>query len=129
MTSVLFDSDILIEHLRQRNPEISDGFDALVENDASLFCSPVSVAELWNGVRPRETVALESLFSILACLPIDAAIGKQAGEYLRQYQKSHGLEIADALIAATATVHGLELWTRNQKHYPMKIQFFSNRGA
>ena len=78
---------------------------------------------------PREAVALEELFSILACLPIDAAIARQAGDYLRQYQKSHGVEIADALIAATADVHGLELWTRSRKHYPMKIRFFPRHAA
>ena len=125
MTSVLFDSDILIEHLRERNPEIRNAFEALVQKDASLFCSPVSIAELWCGARPGETRSLENLISILACLPIDETIGRQAGDYLRQYQKSHGVEIADALIAATAAVHGLELWTRNRKHYPMRIRFFA----
>jgi predicted nucleic acid-binding protein len=35
------------------------------------------------------------------------------------------VELSDALIAATASIHGLELWTRNKKHYPMKeIHFY-----
>jgi predicted nucleic acid-binding protein len=43
-----------------------------------------------------------------------------AGALLRQYKKSHGLEIADALIAAAAIQNQAALWTRNRKHYPMK---------
>jgi predicted nucleic acid-binding protein len=45
---------------------------------------------------------------------------------LRQYRKSHGVEIADALIAAAAVANRAELWTRNRKHYPMKdVSFFA----
>jgi len=33
---------------------------------------------------------------------------------------SHGVEIADALIAAAAHVHGLTLCSRNLRHYPMR---------
>ena len=45
--------------------------------------------------------------------------------YLRQYGKSHGVEIADALIAASAVANRATLWTRNRKHYPMKeLSFF-----
>jgi len=61
-----------------------------------------------------------ALFAALTCVPIDAEIGRRAGEYLRLYAKSHGVELGDALIAATASIHGLTLWTRNRKHYPMK---------
>jgi hypothetical protein len=59
------------------------------------------------------------------CTPIDDAVGHQAGTYLRLYRRSHGVEVADALIAAGAVATGAELWTRNRKHYPMKeIVFF-----
>jgi len=41
------------------------------------------------------------------------------------FAKSHSVELGDALIAATASAHGLELWTRNRRHYPMKgLAFF-----
>ena len=44
---------------------------------------------------------------------------------LGQYAKSHGMELGDALIAATAAVHKVELWTRNRRHYPEKdVAFF-----
>jgi hypothetical protein len=84
------------------------------------MCSPVSVCELWHGVRPAEVAALEALFASLICVPVDAEVGRRAGDYLKRYAKSHSLEIADGLIAATATVHKAALWTRNRKHYPMR---------
>jgi hypothetical protein len=83
------------------------------------------VAELWAGARPSEHDALNNLFRALTCIPIDDQMGQQAGTYLHRYRRSHGIEIADALIAATAVANGAELWTRNRKHYPMKeVSFF-----
>jgi hypothetical protein len=83
------------------------------------------VAELWAGARPNEHDALTSLFRALTCTPIDEQTGLLAGAYLRQYRRSHSLEIADALIAASTVASGAALWTRNQKHYPMKeVSFF-----
>jgi predicted nucleic acid-binding protein len=35
-----------------------------------------------------------------------------------------GLELGDALIAASASVHNLILRTRNRRHYPMKTLAF-----
>ncbi len=67
------------------------------------------------------------MFGLMECLKIDDAIGRKAGEYMKAYYRaSHSTEIADALIAATACVTDLPLWTLNKKHYPMKdIEFFS----
>jgi len=49
----------------------------------------------------------------------------RAGDYLRAFHASHALELGDALIAATASVHQLELWTQRRKHFPMKdLRFF-----
>jgi predicted nucleic acid-binding protein len=53
------------------------------------------------------------------CLEIDEKVGKLAGEYLNIYRKSHGMTLADALIAACSKIYDLRLWTLNKKHYPM----------
>lgn len=45
--------------------------------------------------------------------------GDLAARWLNQYRPSHGLDIIDAVIAATARVHGLELIALNLKHFPM----------
>jgi len=118
--SVLIDSDILIEVSRGRDRGILAKWIELADSNEILLCSPVTVAELWHGARPPEYEILTNLFRVLTCVPIDHELGRQAGDLLRKYRKSHHLELGDALIAATVSTHGASLWTRNRKHYPMK---------
>lgn len=123
--TVLVDSDILIEVSRGRNAEIVSRWMDLSSAEAGVLYSPVTVAELWAGARPNEYAALNSLFHALTCTPINEDVGRQAGMYLYRYRRSHGVEIADALIAACAVANRAELWTRNRKHYPMDdVAFF-----
>jgi len=123
--TVLIDSDILIEVSRGKNRAVVSTWIELSTSDAAVLYSPVSVAELWAGARPSEYDALHNLFRALTCAPIDEEVGRQAGAYLQRYRRSHGVEVADALIAANAVANNAELWTRNRKHYPMAgISFF-----
>jgi hypothetical protein len=118
--SVLVDSDVLIEVSRGRDAELVARWRELGSSDEIILYSPVSAAELWAGARPTEHEALRNLFNALAAVPIDAELGHQAGDYLRRYRKSHGVELGDALIAVSALTSGAALWTRNRKHYPMR---------
>jgi predicted nucleic acid-binding protein len=125
LRSILIDSDVLIGVTRARDEAILLQWDELSRSETPLFCSPVTVAELWHVARPHEHRTLNSLFAAIDCISIDTKIGIRAGEYLRQFAKSHSVELGDALIAATASLHNLALWTRSRKHYPMKdIAFY-----
>jgi len=122
---VLPDSDVLIEILRDRDEALVTRWKQLAGGGDVVFCTPVNIAELWHGVRKSEESAVLRLLESLLCLPTDAEIGRRAGTYLQRHRASHGTELADALIAATAAVHGCAVWTRNRKHYPLKdISFF-----
>ena len=116
--SVLLDSDVVISLLRGRSPERAAWTDRLSRNEV-LFYSPITKAEVFAAMRRNEEVPTRRLFSLLVCLPITEEIGETAGYYLAAYGLSHGVEIADALIAATAREHHTPLWTLNKKHYPM----------
>jgi len=118
--TVLVDSDILIEVSRAKDQVLISRWVELSQSDHTVLYSPVTAAELWAGVRAREHEALTNLFRALLCAPVDSETGRQAGDYLRQYRKSHAVELGDALIAATALLNDAALWTRNRKHYPMK---------
>jgi predicted nucleic acid-binding protein len=50
---------------------------------------------------------------------LSATIGETAVELLYQYRLSHGLLLADALIAATALECGETLYTKNMRHFRM----------
>ncbi|MFZ3115096.1 MAG: PIN domain-containing protein [Syntrophales bacterium] len=43
----------------------------------------------------------------------------KAGLYRRQYGPSHGVGLADALIAATAEANDAKVATLNKTHFPM----------
>ena len=128
--TILVDSDILIEVSRGKNAPVISKWIDLSNSDAVILYSPISVAELWAGARPKEHDALAKLFRALKSTPIDEETGHRAGRYLQQYRRSHGVEIADALIAASAVENRAELWTRNHKHYPMQeLSFFDSSGS
>ena len=56
---------------------------------------------------------------LLSMSGTSTSISRLAGGYCLQYRRSHGVGIPDALIAATAHVHGARLVTRNLQHFPM----------
>jgi predicted nucleic acid-binding protein len=123
--TVLVDSDVLIEVSRGRDQDILAKWEELARSEHRVLYSPVTAAELWAGARPREHEPLSNLFRALLCVPIDGETGRLAGDYLRDYRKSHSVELGDALIAATAVLNNAELWTRNRRHFPMRdVSFY-----
>ena len=118
LTGVLFDSDVIIEILRGRS-KIVDAADALESSGVPTYCTAISWAEIYAGIRPGEEHLTEAFFDARGEVVLDAISGRHAGSYLARYKTSHGLELADALIAAAAVTSDLRLWTLNRRHYPM----------
>ncbi len=113
---ILVDTDVLIDYLRGLEPAVS--FLERIGNP--LLVSGISVAELYAGVREGgERAAMESFLMAFDLAAVDMAVARKGGLYRRRYGKSHGVGLADALIAATAEVHGAQLVTMNRKHFPM----------
>lgn len=116
-TKVLFDSSVLIAHLRGD----SRARDLLRDRVRAgrAFASVISRAELEGGMRSAERSDVARLFEALLLLPVTDAIARQAGSNLRRYRGSHrGIDLADYLIGATAEEHRLELATLNVRHFP-----------
>lgn len=123
--TVLVDSDVLIEVTRGRDEDILARWAALGTSDTTVLYSPVTAAELWAGARPQEHEVLTNLFRSLLCVQADGETGRLAGDFLRQYRKSHSVELGDALIAAASVQTRAKLWTRNRKRYPMsELSFY-----
>lgn len=78
----------------------------------------MSRAEIGAGMRPGEEQLIAALFAGLNPVTIDAETGEIAGDRLRRYRRSHRLELADALIGASALQHGERLATFNRRLYP-----------
>ncbi len=118
MARQLLDSDILIDFLRGRTAAWSLMARLQAMGEPPLI-STVSVTEIFAGAQRGEEAATERLLSALKKIPVSETIARCAGDFLRAYRRSHGLEPGDALVAATALVAGATLITRNVKHYPM----------
>ena len=115
-TEKLVDTDVLVDFLRGNEKAIK-----LIDRFSSqIILSPIVVAELYAGVKGDDELSvLNNFISFFPIVPIDAEIAKAGGLYKRDFGKSHGLGLADALLAATADKENAEILTLNVKHYPM----------
>jgi predicted nucleic acid-binding protein len=118
LVGVLLDTDVIIEVLRGRR-QVAEAILDLEARGIRTHACAVSWAEIHAGLRPGEEGLTQAFLEQRAEVVIDADTGRRAGQYLARYAKSHGLELADALIAAAATTSGLALWTQNRRDYPM----------
>lgn len=123
---MLVDTDVLIWHLRGY-PQATRRLDEL----GALTLSAVSYLEVLQGMRNKaEMVAVKKMLQHRAAtlLPVSEAITQSAIELMESITLSHGLQMGDALIAATALEHGLPVLTGNVKHFGaiqgLKIEAF-----
>ena len=113
---ILLDTDILVDFFRGHSEAV-----AFVNAcGARIILSSIVVAELYAGVKGEaEYAALEDFVSLFRVVPVNAEIAKAGGLYRRDFGKSHGVGLADAILAATAEAENAELKTLNIRHYPM----------
>ena len=116
---ILVDTDVLIDFLRGREQAVSF---INLESDR-IILSSIVVAELYAGARggkgDTEQNTLERFLSMFRIVHVTAVIARLGGLYKRDYGRSHGVSLADAVVAATATLENAALKTLNVKHYPM----------
>lgn len=113
---ILLDTDVLVDFFRGNSKAVA----FVNANSARIILSSIVVAELYAGVKgDAEQSALENFVSFFRVVPVSAVIAKAGGLYKRDYGKSHGVGLADAILAATAQAENAELKTLNTKHYPM----------
>jgi len=115
MTMVLCDTNILIEVYR-RNIAVRDELDKIGYKNIAV--SDVTRVELFYGAaNKRELQMIGKDLEKIAVLHIDTAISKMAVELVERYWLSHKMDLEDALIAATAILHRIELYTLNVKDF------------
>jgi len=112
---MLIDTDVLIWHLRGL-PKATQRLDRL----PTLTISAITWLELLQGMRNRtELVAVQKSLTLRHTerLPLTPAITDRAVLLMENLSLSHGLQLGDALIAATALEHQLTMLTANVKHF------------
>ena len=117
---LFLDTDVVINILKKKSETI-EKFKVFIGSGAEFFISPIVIAEIYHGAKPKEHKQIEQLFSFFKVLDVNADIGYCAGKYANEYSKAFNkISLEDYLIAGTAKVYNLQLWTYNKKHYPMK---------
>ena len=112
---VLVDTDILIWYLRGNNEAYR-----LIHSLPHICISSVTYMELVQGMRNKEE--LRTLQKTLKqwkvkTIYINEEISAKALFLVEAHFLSHSMQLADALIGATATMYGMTLMTANDKHY------------
>ena len=113
---ILVDTDILLDIGRGVNEAVIHL--QQLETQHPLAVSVVTQMELYIGCRNKvELQQVEKFLQRFTTLKLNESISDMAIELLRQYRLSHGLLIADSLIAATALAFDVEFITKNQRDY------------
>lgn len=119
MAIFLIDTNILIDHLRGK-AQATEFLLASHANKVKMALSVITRIELMAGMKTSEQDKIERLLDIFEEINVTRDIAEAAGSYMNNYAKSHGLNIADAIIAASAKCIGASLYTLNKKHFPMQ---------
>lgn len=114
---VIFDTDILIHHFRG-NLRATE-----FVRSVPYRCRKVPIIvwmELLQGARSKKDLRIIEKFigaNFSEVLPLTEIIGLRALRLLELHARSSGLRVMEALIAATALIHGYRLATANERDY------------
>jgi len=113
---ILVDTDVMVDFLRGYPKAV----DFVRKHSEQIILSSIVAAELYAGVKgDKELSVLDDLISLFPVVPVSSEHARLGGLYKRDYASSHGIGLADAVIAATAGMENADLKTLNVKHYPM----------
>ena len=112
---ILCDTNVIIEILKGNKRTINFIESIGLEN---IAISSVTVMELYFGaLNKRELNKIKKHLQALNIVHFDTDISESAIKLIERFSKSHGLQIPDAIIAATAMTSKIKLFTFNLKDF------------
>jgi len=126
MATYLLDTTVIIDALNEKK-ERRQMLRELVLQGHVLACSPINVAEVYAGMRPKEEQTTMGLLRSLQYYPITFDVAELGGRLKREHsRKGATLSVTDTLIAAVALHYQLVLITDNVRDFPMsELSLFS----
>lgn len=116
-TNGIIDTDILIDASKKK--EVSINF-LTMQQDVGIRVSIISAIELIVGCRNKvELSQTQKFLQDCTILPVTVTASEVAYQLIETFALSHGLLLADALIAATVLDRGTTLYTKNTRHFQM----------
>jgi hypothetical protein len=113
------DSDVLIWHLRGNHKALRFLQRLRDSEENELWTGVMQRAEIVFFMKPEEETATLLFLSHFKTAPIDQKMIDGAAVLYRRWQPSHGLDVNDAILAATVMQTGGQIFCLNTKHYPM----------
>ncbi|MEY4875313.1 MAG: hypothetical protein RL708_462 [Bacteroidota bacterium] len=115
MSKIICDTNILI-HLTMGSIETIKAIQEIGE--ANVVLTSITVMELTRGMKnKKELQQIHKKINNINVLHFDEAISFLAMNLISKFHLSHGLEIPDAIIAATAMNYNIPLFTYNTKDF------------
>ena len=112
---VLCDTNILID-LSKREPDVVQTLNAI--GTANIQVSAITAGEfIFGALNKNDRTKILKALQAITVLPVNEGISGKGVELVTRYALSHTLAVPDALIAATALIHNLPLYTLNQKDF------------
>jgi predicted nucleic acid-binding protein len=113
---IFIDTDILIDFSQDQSEAVQTI--AQLKKDYDFCVSVIVAMELYAGIRSKRDLATgDSFLSDFRISFLTKSISEQAYSWMREFRPSHGVEINDMLIAATAYSTDTAFISKNQKHY------------
>jgi len=116
---LFFDTDILIWHLRGDERALRFLEETAKKPAAEWWTGALNHAEVVFFMRPGEESRTELFLTRFNTHPVDTDIIDAAAAMYRRWNPSHGMDINDAVLAATVEKAGGMLYTLNIKHFPV----------
>ncbi|OQW90426.1 MAG: hypothetical protein BWK78_07050 [Thiotrichaceae bacterium IS1] len=113
---VVVDTDVLVDAIHG----VDIAVNRLIQErfNSTLAISSMTRKELLVGcLNKTEQKALLKFLTSLQLIKLNVIIDDKADELLQRYNLSHGLLVADALIAATALTLDCSLLSKNQRDF------------
>ena len=111
---MLIDTNIIIDHLRGEE-KASILLSKIEKGIIKGYISTIVEAEVLSGfqLNAKKVEEVKKLLSIFQRIEIDSEIAQKGAEFRRKYR----CDLIDGLIAACAWKMGVELATRNMRHF------------
>ena len=113
------DSDLLIWHLRGDHKALRFLQGLRDSKEYELWTGVMQRAEIVFFMKPEEERATLLFLSQFKTAAVDQGIIDSGAALYRRWKPSHGLDINDAILAATVMQTGGQIFCLNTKHYPM----------
>ena len=113
------DSDVLIWHLRGERNALRFLRELRDKGENELWTGAMQRAEVVFFMRSDEEEATLQFLSQFKTAVVDQPLVDAGAQLYRKWNPSHGIDVNDAILAATAMKTGGRIYCLNKKHYPM----------